>query len=111
MLQLGCARMGQPVLAVGETVILLHPLFTPIEKPTEGRGGCSRMTVSPTAARVRTRPLSRHSRTATSPFIPAPTMQTFSCVQAWRRTLERAAVVTFKMVDTFPRSATPCESM
>ena len=37
-------------LAVGETVILRTSLHIPIETPTRGRGGgCSRMTVSPTA--------------------------------------------------------------
>ena len=35
--------------AVGETVILLTTLSIPIEPPTKGRGGCSRMTASPTA--------------------------------------------------------------
>ena len=36
-------------VAVGETVILMTPPFIPIETPTKGRGGYSRMTVSPTA--------------------------------------------------------------
>ena len=39
-------------LAAGETVILLHPLFTHIDTPTDERRGCSRMTVSPTARRT-----------------------------------------------------------
>ena len=37
-------------LAVGDTVILMTPIFIPIETPTKCRGGCSRMTVSPTAS-------------------------------------------------------------
>ena len=39
---------------VGESSVILMtpPFFTPIETPDEGRGGCSRMTVSPTTARV-----------------------------------------------------------
>ena len=36
-------------VAVGETVILLTPLFIPIETPTKVTGGCHQMTVSPTA--------------------------------------------------------------
>ena len=40
----------EALLAVGETVILpACPLVVSIETPTKGRGGCSRMTVSPTA--------------------------------------------------------------
>ena len=39
---------GPLLLAIGETVISLT-LSMPIETPTTGRGGCSRMTVSPTA--------------------------------------------------------------
>ena len=38
--------------AAGQTVILMTPLVVSIETPTEGRGGCSRMTVSPTARRA-----------------------------------------------------------
>ena len=38
-------------VAIGETVILLTlPLLSYIGTPTKGRGGCSRMTVLPTAA-------------------------------------------------------------
>ena len=47
-----CLRLlhAASTLAVGETVLLMTPLFIPIETPTEGRGGCSRMTeLSPTA--------------------------------------------------------------
>ena len=39
--------LGFPV-AVGETIID-NPFLIPVETPTEGRRGCSRMTVSPTA--------------------------------------------------------------
>ena len=42
------AEIGLSV-AVGETVIYWRPLHIPIKTPTKGRGGCSRMTVSPTA--------------------------------------------------------------
>ena len=43
-------------LGVGETVILLTlPLHPYIEAPTKGRGGCGRMTVSPTTS-ARTMP-------------------------------------------------------
>ena len=38
-----------PSIAVGETVILRPPLSINVERPTKGRGGCSRMIVSPTA--------------------------------------------------------------
>ena len=33
-------------IAIGETVILLIPRFIPIETPTQGREGCSKMTIS-----------------------------------------------------------------
>ena len=48
MLQRWQVGDGARWLAVGETVILLTPLFIHIETPTNGRGGCSRMTVSST---------------------------------------------------------------
>ena len=50
---MACAPNPMPNLAAGETVILRHPFFIPIETPNEGRGGSSRMTLSPTASRTR----------------------------------------------------------
>ena len=45
-----CVCLGWEI-AIGETVILLTlSLSIAIETPTKGRGGCSRMTVSPTAS-------------------------------------------------------------
>ena len=55
-------------LAVGETVILMTPLFIPVKTPCKGRGGrCSRMTeLSPTA---NLHPRDRHERPA-RPVLP-----------------------------------------
>ena len=42
---------GSPV-AIGESSVILTTLFIPIETPTKGTGGCSRMTVSSGSTRL-----------------------------------------------------------
>ena len=61
-------------VAIGETVILMTPLFIRIETPAKGRGGCSRMTASPTArllaslAKLQKNGSKRHARSAARPL-------------------------------------------
>ena len=59
-------------LAIDETVILMTPLFIPVETPNTGTGGCSRMTVSPTATMAET---ARSPASSSSRLLDARTVE------------------------------------